>query len=170
MPKRQRDYQAEYRRRLEKAREKGLTTAQARRGAKKYATQAPREHQRRKAATQARHGLSPGQVTRVRRQHRAEPGKHGHRDLSFPDLQSALLYARNELGPNETSMIKGYGRFNSDENYELKTKTGKGYASLATMSMPTGYTPARVAAIHEQAGRVFASLDRVHLVVRDFAG
>lgn len=170
MAKRQRDYQAEYRRRLEKAREKGLTTAQARRGAKKYATQAPREHERRKAATQARHGLSPGQVTRVRRQHRAAPGKHGHRDLSFPDLDSALRYARDELAPGEVSMIKGYGRFAADKNYDLVTKSGKGYASLATMSMPSGYTPARTAAIEAKGDEVFSQLDRVHLVVRDFAG
>lgn len=168
MAKRQRDYQAEYRRRIELAKSKGLTTAQGRRGARKYATTPPAEHRARQQATQARHGLSPGQVTRVRRQHRAEPDMQGHRTIMFPDLDTAILYAKNELGRLESSMLKGYGRFHADANYTLVTKTGKGYAALSTRSLPSGYTEARMANIKAEASRVFAKLDRAYLVVWPF--
>ena len=156
MAKRQRDYKAEYQRRLALGKSKGLTVQQARRGARKA------------TAEQARLGLTPAQVQRVRKERARPADKHGHRTLMFPDLDSALAYARTELGPLESSMVKGYGQVPADSKYELVTRTGKAYASLSTRALPSGYSPGREAAIRAEASRVFTSTDRVYLVVWPF--
>jgi hypothetical protein len=170
--RRQRDYAAEYARRIELAQSRGQTKAQGRRGARKYAATPPREHVRRRQATQQRFGISPSQLQRVRRAQRAEPqGRYQYRALPFPSIEAAGRYARTELGPLQASFMAAYGTFRDtkvDSDYDRTKTTNRGWASVSELTLPNAYDQAMIDAIQDQADTIFTQVSRVSLKVKDF--
>lgn len=119
---RTRDYQAEYRRRLELGRQRGLTTAQARRGARKYATTPPREHVGRRRGRAA-----PRKV----RGYNA-PESHAQSIQRFHSLDRAMDFAAG-LGPRDSAYIVGHGTFRVASQYAGKLR---GWAALCQVQRP----------------------------------
>lgn len=166
-----RDYAAEYRRRIELAQSKGLSRAQGRRGAKKYATTPPREHVRRAQVTQQKYGLSPGQLARVRRAQRASQDRMHYQDLPFPDIRTACEFAREQLAPLDASFLVAYGTFRddkSDSDYERTKTTNRGWAAVSSLALPSAYDDLRIARIEDDADKVFTEISRVILKVKAF--
>lgn len=127
-PKRVRDYQAEYQRRLDLAQQRGQTRAQGRRGAKKYAEAPPREHVRRAQVTAERYQATPREVTRQRLAARqVRRGGADHLVQTFHILDRAMDFAAT-LGEDVNIYILGHGKFRySSSRYEVDTR---GWAAI----------------------------------------
>lgn len=128
MARRERDYKAEYERRIAKAKVKGLTKAQARRGARKYAASQPREHIQRAQGTAKKYGTTPRKVTQQRLARRKVKGVGKSRmDIQrFHSLNRAMDFAAG-LPSRSGIYIVGHGTFRVSSKYQGKAR---GWAAL----------------------------------------
>ena len=154
MASRERDYRAEYQRRLKLGRDKGLSKAQARRGAKKYARTQPREHIQRERTAQERYGVSSREVTRERMARRQVKGVGRSRmNLQrFHNLNRAMDFA-STLPGRAGVYIVGHGTFRVSTKYQGKLR---GWAALNDFWAPHRYIrPANRTELHNKDAEIF---------------
>lgn len=125
---RERDYKAEYARRIARAKERGQTTAQGRRGAKKYRGVKPPEQAQRARATARKYGATPRQVTQQRLARRQVKGVGKSRmDIQrFHSLNRAMDFAAGLPGRSGIYIV-GHGTFRVSSKYQGKAR---GWAAL----------------------------------------
>jgi hypothetical protein len=94
-----------------------------------------------------------------------------YRDLPFPDIDTAIRWARDELPSTVGSFLAAYGPFRdtkADSKYDRTKTTNSGWAAISSLALPSGYQDFLIRRIYQTANEIFTKVTKVILKVRTY--